>query len=325
MTFPRRSFLKLTAGAVSLLATPRFARAQAYPSRPVRIIVGFGPGSAPDILARLIGQWLTDRLGGPFIVENRPGAGSNIATEAVVRAPPNGYTLLLASPGSAINGVFYGNLNYDFHRDIVPIAGISREPLAMEVHPSFPATSVPEFIAYAKANPGKLSYASVGPGTSLHLATELFKMMAGVDLVHVPYRSSAAAWTDLLGQQVQMMIGPLTSSIEYVRTGRLRVLAMTGAARSRALPDSPLMSDFLPGYEASVWYGLCAPRYTSADIVDRLNREIGAGLADAKLKTQLEELGSFPFVTSPAELGKHIADETEKWGKVIKAAGLKPD
>ncbi len=325
MTLARRGFLHLTAGAVSLLAARRLVRAEAYPSRPVRIIVGFGPGGAPDILARLIGQWLSERLGQQFIVENRPGAGSNIAAEAVAHAPADGHTLLLASMGNAVNATLYGNLNYDFLRDIGPVAGISREPLGMEVHPSFPATSVPEFIAYAKANPGKISYGSAGSGTSLHMAAELFKMMAGVDLVHVPYRSSAAALTDLLGHQVQMVFSPLPSSIDHVRAGRLRALATTGAARSGALPDVPVVGDFVPGYEASAWYGVCAPANTNGEIVDRLNREINAGLVDAKLKARLEELGSVPFVASPSEFGRHLAEQTEKWGRVVKAAHLRPE
>jgi tripartite-type tricarboxylate transporter receptor subunit TctC len=325
MTLLRRRFLHLTAGAVSLPAALSFAWAQAYPSRPVRIIVGFGAGGAPDILARLIGQWLSGRLGQQFIVENRSGAGSNIATEAVVHAPADGYTLLLASMGNAVNATLYGNLNYDFLRDTAPVAGISREPLGMEVHPSFPARSVPEFIAYAKANPGKISYASAGSGTSLHMAGELFKITAGVDMVHVPYRSSAAALTDLIGRQVQMLFSPLPSSIEYVRTGRLRALATTGATRSAALPDAPIVGDFLPGYEASAWYGICAPRDTSAEIVDILNKEINAGLADTNLKARLAELGSSPFVVSPSEFGKHLAEETEKWGRVVKGAHLRPE
>jgi tripartite-type tricarboxylate transporter receptor subunit TctC len=325
MTLRRRRFLHLTAGAVSLLAAPHFVRAEAYPSRPVRIIVGFGPGGAPDILARLIGQWLSERLGQQFIIENRPGAGSNIAAEAVAHAPADGHMLLLASMGNAVNATLYGNLNYDFLRDIGPVAGISREPLGMEVHPSFPATSVPEFIAYAKANPDKISYGSAGSGTSLHMAAELFKMMAGVDLVHVPYRSSAAALTDLLGHQVQMVFSPLPSSIDHVRAGRLRALATTGAERSGALPDTPIVGDFVPGYEASAWYGVCAPANTSAEIVGKLNREINAGLANAKLKARLEELGSVPFVASPSEFGKHLAEQTEKWGRVVKAAHLRPE
>jgi tripartite-type tricarboxylate transporter receptor subunit TctC len=321
----RRRFLHLAAGAASSPALSRFAWAQGYPSRPVRIIVGFGAGGAPDILARLIGQWLSERLGHQFIVENRPGAGSNIATEAVVHAAADGHTLLLASMGNAVNSTLYGNLNYDFLRDSAPVAGISREPLGMEVHPSFPAKTVSEFIAYAKANPGKISYASAGSGTSLHMAGELFKMMAGVDMVHVPYRSSAAALTDLLGGQVQMLFSPLPSSIEYVRAGRLRALATTGAVRSDALPDAPVVGDYLPGYEASAWYGICAPKTTSAAIIDKLNKEINAGLVDAKLKARLAELGSSPFIASTSEFGKHLAEQTEKWGKVVKAANLKPE
>jgi tripartite-type tricarboxylate transporter receptor subunit TctC len=324
MTLPRRRFLHLTAGAVSLIAAPRFSRAEAWPSRPVRIIVGFGPGGAPDILARLIGQWLSERLGQPFIVENRPGAGSNIATEAVVRAPADGYTLLLSSTANTVNATLYGNLNYDFLRDIAPVAAINHEPLAMEVHPSSAATSVPAFIAYAKANAGKVSYGSAGAGSALHMAGELFKMMAGVDLVHVPYRSSPAALTDLLGGQLQVVFTNLTSSLEYIRTGRLRALATTEAARSAALPDLPVVADFLPGYEASTSFGVCAPRNTSAAIVDRLNREINAGLADAALKARLEEQGSSPFVASPAEFGRYLAAQTEKWAKVVKAAKLTP-
>jgi tripartite-type tricarboxylate transporter receptor subunit TctC len=324
MTLSRRRLLYVTAGAVAVPAA-RFAWAQGYPSRPVRIIVGFGAGGAPDILARLIGQWLSERLGQQFIVENRPGAGSNIATEAVVHAAGDGYTLLLASMGNAVNATLYGNLNYDFLRELVPVAGISREPLGMEVHPSFPAKSVSEFIAYAKANPGRISYASAGSGTSLHMAAELFKMMAGIDMVHVPYRSSAAALTDLLGHQVQMLFSPLPSSIEYVRTGKLRALATTGAARSSALPDTPIVGNFLAGYEASAWYGVCAPANTSAEIVDKLNKEINAGLADQKLAARLAELGSSPFVASPSEFGKHLAEQTEKWGRVVKAANLKAE
>ena len=329
MTFPRRRFMHLTAGAASLLAAPRFAKAETssptYPSRPVRFLVGFGAGGAPDILARLIGQWLSDRLGQQFIIENRPGAGSNIAAEAVAHAPGDGHMLLLASTGNAVNASLYGNLNYDFLRDLAPVAAISREPLGMEVHPSFPAASVPEFIAYAKANPGKISYGSAGGGTTLHMAAELFKIMAGVDLVHVPYRSSAAALTDLLGQQVQTVFCPLPSSIEHVRNGRLRALATTGAARSAALPDVPVVGDFLPDYEATAFYGVCATGNTSPEIVDRLNREINAGLVDARLKARLEELGSVPFAVSPAGFGKHLAEQTEKWGKVVKAAKLRPE
>jgi tripartite-type tricarboxylate transporter receptor subunit TctC len=329
MTLARRRFLHLAASAVPLLAAPRVLRAEPvpapWPSRPVRILVGFGPGGAPDILARLIGQWLSERLGQQFIVENRPGAGSNIAGEAVAHAPADGYTLLLASTGNAVNATLYGNLSYDFLRDLAPVAAISREPLGVEVHPSFPAASVPEFIAYAKANPGKISYGSAGSGTTLHMAAELFKMMVGVDLVHVPYRSSAAALTDLLGHQVQVVFSPLPSSIEHIRNGRLRALATTGAARSAALPDVPVVGDFVPGYEATAFYGVCTTGNTSAEIVDRLNREINAGLADAKLKARLEELGSSPFVASPEEFRRHLTEQTEKWGRVVKAAKLRPE
>ena len=325
MKLPRREFLHLVTGAASIATLSPFAWAQSYPSRPVRIIVGFGAGGAPDILARLVGQWLSERLGQQFIVENRPGAASNIATDAVVHAPADGHTLLLASMGNAVNGTLYGNLGYDFLRDTAPVAGISREPLGMEVHPSFPAKTVPEFIAYARANPGKINYASAGSGTSLHMAGELFKLMAVVNVVHVPYRASPPALTDLLGGQVQMMFSPLPSSIEYVRTGKLRVLATTGAFRSDALPDTPVVADFLAGYEATAWYGVVAPKNTSAAVIDKLNKEINAGLADPKLKGRLGELGSSPFVGSPPEFGKHLALETEKWARVVRTANLKPE
>jgi tripartite-type tricarboxylate transporter receptor subunit TctC len=325
VTIPRRRFLQLTAGAGALLAMPRVLKAEAWPARPVRFLVGFGPGGAPDILARLIGQWLSDRLGQQFIIENRPGAGSNIAADAVAHAPADGHTLLLASMGNAVNASLYGNLNYDFLRDLAPVAGISREPLGMVVHPSFPAASVPDYIAYAKANPGKISYGSAGSGTALHMAAELFKVTAGVDLVHVPYRSSAAALTDLIGGQVQTVFCPLPSSIEHIRSGRLRALATTGAVRSPALPDIPVVGDFVPGYEASAFYGVCAPGKTSVEIVDRLNREINAGLVDAGLKARLEELGSVPFPATPAAFGQHLAEQTEKWGRVVKAAKLRPE
>ncbi|MBV8190590.1 MAG: tripartite tricarboxylate transporter substrate binding protein [Alphaproteobacteria bacterium] len=323
--FTRRRVLGAAAGAASPATALRFAWGQAYPSRIVHIIVGFGAGGAPDIFARLIGQWLSERLGQQFIVENRPGASGNIATEAVVRAPPDGHTLLLVATPSAVNATLYDNLGYDFSRDIAPVAGISREPLGMELYPPFPARSVPDFIAYAKANPGKISYASAGNGSSLHLAAELFKIMAGVEMVHVPYRSSAAALVDLLGGQVQMMFCPLPSSIEYVRNGKLRVLATTGAVRASALPDAPIVADFLPGYEVSAWYGVCAPRNTRIEVIDKLNQEINAGLADPKIAARLAQLGSSPFAVTPADFGKHIAEQTEKWRTVIKAAHIKPD
>ena len=325
MKLPRRAFLHLAAGAVALLAISRPARAQSFPARPVRIVVGFAAGGAPDILARLIGQWLSQRLGQPFVVENRTGAGGNIATEAVVQAPADGYTLLLTSVGNAVNATLYNKLNYNFLRDIAPVAGISREPLAMEVNPSFPASTVPEFIAYAKANPGKINYGSAGVGSSLHMAGELFKLMAGVDIVHVPYRGSPPALADLLAGQLQLMFSPLPPSIQYLRFGKLRALAVTTATRSQALPDVPVIADFVPGYEASAWYGIGAPAGTPVEIIDRLNAEINAGLADERLKAQLIELGSVPFAVSPAAFGKYLAAETEKWGQVIHAANLKAE
>ena len=325
MKLPRRKLLNLAASAVSLSAVSRFAWAQTYPARPVRIIVGFAAGGAPDILARLFGQWLSERLGQPFVVENRTGAGGNIATEVVVQAPSDGYTLLLTSVGNAVNATLYAKLNYDFLRDIAPVAGISREPLAMEVHPSFPAKTVPEFITHAKANPGKINYGSAGVGSSLHMAGELFKLMAGVDLVHVPYRGSPPALADLLGGQLQLMFSPLPPSIEYVKSGRLRALAVTTLTRSLALPDVPVVADFVPGYEASAWYGIGAPSSTPAEIIHKLNAEINAGLADDKLKTQLMELGSVPFTLSPSQFGKHLVAETEKWRKVIQTADIKAE
>jgi tripartite-type tricarboxylate transporter receptor subunit TctC len=319
----RRHLLHLAAGAAALPAVSSFAWAQDYPSRPVRIIVGFAAGGAPDILARLIGQWLSERLGQQFVVENRTGASSTIATEAV--APADGHTLLLASMGNAVNATLYDKLSYEFMRDIAPVAGISREPLGMEVHPSFPAKTVHEFISYAKAHPGKINYASAGSGTSLHMAGELFKIMTGIDMVHVPYRGSPPALTDLLGGQVQMMFSPLPPSIEYVRAGKLHALATTGASRSGALPDVPTVGESVPGYEATAWYGVGAPRNTPADVIEKLNKEINAGLVDPKLEARLAKLGSSPFIGPPADFGKHLAAETEKWGKVVRAANLKPE
>jgi tripartite-type tricarboxylate transporter receptor subunit TctC len=324
MKLPRRQFLRLTATAAAL-GVSRTAIAQAYPTRPVRIIVGFAAGGAPDIAARLLGQWLSERLGQQFIVENQPGAGGNIATKAVVDAPADGYTLLLVSLTNAVNATLYEKLNYNFIRDIAPVASISHETYVMEVHPSFPAKTVPQFITYAKMNPGKLNMASPGNGTGPHVAGELFKMTAGVDMVHVPYRGSPPALTDLLAGQVQVMFSPLSSSIQYVRGGNLRALAVTTATRSEALPDVPTVGDFVPGYEASGWFGVGAPRKTPVETVDKLNREIDAGLADATLKARLADLGSMAFVGSPSDFGKHIAAETEKWGKVIRAAGIKAD
>jgi tripartite-type tricarboxylate transporter receptor subunit TctC len=321
----RRQFLYLAAGAAALPAVSRIAQAQTYPSRPVRIIVGFAPGGATDISARLIGQWLSERLGQQFVVENRPGAGANIAMEAIAKAQPDGYTLLLVSPGAAINATLYEKLNYNFIRDIAPVASIVRLPLVMLVNPSVPAKTVPEFIAYAKANPGKISMASAGNGTGPHVAGELFKMMAGVGMVHVPYRGGAPALTDLLGGQVQALFIGTPESIEHIRSGKLRALAVTSATRWEGLPDIPTVGDFVPGYEASAWFGVGAPRNTPAEIVDGLNKEINAGLADPKLKARLAGLGGTVLAGSPADFGKLIADETEKWAEVIRAANIKPE
>jgi len=320
----RRQILHLAAGAAALPAVSRLARAQAYPSRPVRIVVGFPPGGGTDIAARLIGQWLSERLGQQFVIENRPGAGSNIATEAVVRASADGYTLLLVSAAHAINATLYDKLNYNFLRDFAPVAGIIRVPNVMEVNPSLPPKSVSEFIAYAKANPGKVNYASGGNGTAQHLSGELFKMMTGVVMVHVPYRGDAPALTDLIGGQVQVMFGSIPPSVEHVRAGKLRALAVTTATRSEALPDIPTVSDFVPGYEASAWYGIGAPRNAPGEVVDKLNKEINAALADTKMNARLADLGGKVLPGSPAEFGKLIADETEKWAKVVKFAGIKP-
>jgi tripartite-type tricarboxylate transporter receptor subunit TctC len=325
MKLPRRRFLHLAVGAAALPALSRVAWAQTYPTRPVRWIVGYPPAGASDIAARLIGQWLSDRLGQPFVIENRPGASGNIGTEAVVNAPPDGYTLLLVNAGNAINATLYDKLKYNLIRDIAPVAGIIRVPLVMQVNPSVPVKTVPEFIAYAKANPAKLNMASAGNGTPQHVSGELFKMMAGVNMTHVPYRGSAPALTDLLGGQVQVVFDTTLASIEYIRAGRLRPLAVTTATRLEALPEIPTVSDFLPGYEASGWYGVGAPKNTPTEIVDKLNNEINAALANPKMKAQLADLGGIVLALSPAEFGKLIADETEKWGKVIRAANIKPE
>jgi tripartite-type tricarboxylate transporter receptor subunit TctC len=299
--------------------------AATYPTRPVRWIVGFPPGGLGDIVARPMGQWLSERLGQPFIIENRPGAAGNIATSAVVHAPADGYTLLLVNPGNATSATFYDKLNFNFIRDIAPVAGLIRAPLVIEVNPSIPVKTVPEFIAYAKANPGTVNYASTGNGTTNHITGELFKMMTGINMVHIPYRGSAPALTDLLGGQVQVMVDNLLSSIEYVRTGKLRALAVTTATRSPALPDIPSVGDFVPGLEASIWQGVGVPKDTPPEIVERLNKEINAALADPKMKARLSELGGIAFPLSPAEFGKLIADETEKWRKVIKLVGVRAD
>jgi len=318
----RRKFLATLGGAP---AWPLAARAQAYPSRPVRIIVPFAPAGASDITARLIGQWLSERLGQQFVIENRPGGGGNIGTEAVVRAPADGYTLLMVGSANASNATFYDKLNFNFIRDIAPVGSVFRGPYVMVVNPSVPARSVPEFIAYAKANPGKLTMASSGTGAVPHVAGELFKMMAGIDMVHVPYRGGGPALTDLLAGQVQVYFPTTVASIGYIRAGRLRALAVTAATRSDALPDIPTVGEFLPGYEASTWYGVGAPKGTPAEIVEKLNKEINAGLADPTMKARLADLGGDVLALSPADFGKLIADETEKWAKVIKFANIKPD
>jgi tripartite-type tricarboxylate transporter receptor subunit TctC len=321
----RRQFLQLTAGAAVLPTVSRFAWAQAYPTRPVRIVVGFAAGGGTDIAARLMGQWLSERLSQQFVVENRPGAGGNIGIEAVVRAPADGYTLLIFPAAAAINATLYEKLNFNFIRDIAPVASISRDPLVMVVHPSFPARTVPEFIAFAKANPGKINIGSAGNGTPNHLAGELFKMMTGVKMLHVPYRGGAPALTDLLGGQVQVLFATISSSIEYIKAGNLRPLAVTTAMHLEALPDIPTAGDFVPGYEASGWYGVGAPKNTPAEIIGKLNGQINNALADPKIKARLADLGTTVLGGSPDEFGKLIAEETEKWGKVIKFAGIKPD
>jgi tripartite-type tricarboxylate transporter receptor subunit TctC len=325
MKLPRRQFLHLAAGAAALPTVSRIARAETYPTRPVRIIVGLAAAGMQDILARLIGQWLSERLGQPFVIENRTGGGGNIAAEAVVRAPADGYTLLTVGPSNAANATLYDKLSFNFIRDIAPVASLTRVPNVMEVHPSVPVKTVPEFIAYAKANPGRLNMASGGNGTSQHLSGELFKMMTGVNMLHVPYRGAGPALTDLLGGQVQVMFDNVSSSIEYIRAGGLRPLAVTTAMRSEVLPDIPTVGDFVPGYEASAVNGIGAPRATPTDIVDKLNREINAGLANPKLKTRLADLGASVLVGSPADYGRLIAEETEKWAKVIQVANIKPE
>jgi tripartite-type tricarboxylate transporter receptor subunit TctC len=325
MKLPRRQFLRLASGTAALPALSRIVKAQTYPARPVRIIVGAPPAGPPDISARLIGQWLSERLGQQFIIDNRPGAGGNIGTEVVVRAPADGYTLLLAYASNAINATLYEKLNYNFMRDIAPVASINRIPLVMEVLPSFPAKTVPELIAYAKVNPGKLNMASPGNGTAPHLAGELFKMMTGVNMVHVPYRGSGPMLTDLLGGQVQVAIDGMSSSIEHIRASKLRGLGVATARRSEALPDIPTVSEFVPGYEASGWCGVGVPRNTPIEIIDKLNHEINAGLADAKIKARLGDLGEAVLAGSATDFGRFIAEETAKWAKVVKFSGAKPD
>jgi tripartite-type tricarboxylate transporter receptor subunit TctC len=323
--FPRRTFLHLAAGAAALPAVSRMAWAQTYPSRPVRIVVGFPAGGAADILARLVGQWLSERLGQPFVIENRAGAASNLAAEAVVRAPPDGYTLFLITSVNASNAALYEKLSFNFIRDIAPVASISRNPIVLEVNSLVPAKTVPEFIAYAKASPGKVNFASAGNGSAFHLAGELFKMMAEIDMVHVPYRGSGPALTDLIGGQVQAMFDNVPTSLEHIRGGKLRALAVTTAARSEVLPEIPTVGEFLPGYEASGWQGVGAPKNTPTEIINKLNSEISAALANPTIKARIADLGGTMIVGSPADFGKLIAEETEKWGKVIRAANIKPE
>ena len=325
MRLARRRFLQLAGAAVAAPAVSRVAWAQSYPARPVRLIIGYTPGGSADLTARLLAQWLSERLGQSFLVESRPGGGTNIATEAVVRAPADGYTLLLVAPANAINATLYEKLNYDFIRDMAPVAGLIRFPNVMEVNPSVPAKTVPEFIAYAKANPGKINYASSGNGSTIHMSAELFKMMVGVDILHVPYRGGAPALTDMLAGQVQVMFDNLPTSIEHIRAGKLRPLAITSTTRAELLPDVPTVADFVPGYESSAWYGVGAPRNTPAEIIDRLNKEINAILAEPKVKTRIAKMGATLVAGSPADFGKLVADETEKWGKVVKFSGAKAE
>jgi len=325
MKLSRRHFLQMAGAAAFAFAFPQPASALDYPTRPVRLIVGYAPGGATDILARLFGQWLSDRLGQPFIVENRTGAANNIATEAVANAAADGYTLLLVNPANAINATLYDHLNFNFLRDIAPVAGIIRVPNVMEVNPAVPATTVPEFIAYAKANPNKINMGSGGSGTSVHVSGELFKMMTGVQMVHVPYRGAAPAVADLIGGQVHIVFDNLPGSIAYIRAGRLRALAVTTTTRSEALPDVPTIADSVPGYEASAWFGVGAPKNTPVEIVDKLNREINAGLADPRLRSRLTDLGGVTIAGSPADFGTLLASETEKWAKVVKFSGAKPE
>jgi tripartite-type tricarboxylate transporter receptor subunit TctC len=325
MRITRRKLLHLAAGAVALPAVSRIACAQSYPARPVRLIVPFPPGGSTDLLGRLIGRWLSERLGQQFIIDNRPGAGTNLGTETAVRAAPDGYTLVLVNPPAAINATLYEKLSFNFIRDIAPVGTIIRAPLVMETNPTFAAKSVPEFIAYAKANPGKVNMASAGTGSSPHVAGELFKMMTGTNMLHVPYRGEAAALTDLIGGQVQVFFSALPATIEYFKSGTLRAVAVTTSTRSEALPDIPPIGDFVPGFEAVYWAGIGAPKNTPSEIVDRLNAEINAGLVDQKLKARLAEVGGAVMPSTPATFGRFIVEETEKWAKVVKFSGARPD
>ena len=325
MKLLRREFLKLAAGVAAAPAFAQLAAADDYPTRPVRIIAGFAAGGGVDVTARLIGQWLTDRLGQSFVIENRPGAGGNIGTEAVVNAAPDGYTLLLATVPNAVNASLYEKLSFNFIRDIVPVAGIIRVPMVILLNPSVPAATVAEFISYAKANPDKVNMASAGNGSAPHMAGELFKMMAGVNLVHVPYRGQGPALTDLLGGQVQVLFAATPGTTEYITTGKLRALAVTSASRAEMLPELRTVGDFVPGYEASQWYGIGAPSNTPVEIVDKLNKEINAAIADPAMKARFAAIGGEPIPGSPAQFGKLISEETEKWGRVVRAAGIKPE
>jgi len=325
MNFSRRRFLGWAGGAAALPAMPHIARAQIYPTRPVRWLVPMAPGDMPDILARLIGQWLSERLGQTFVIENRQGAATNIGTEAAIRTPADGYTLVLLGPPAAINATLYEKLNFNVIRDISPVASMARAPNVMEVSLSVPVKTVPEFIAYAKANPGKLNMASSGAGSSLHMSGELFKMMTGVNLTHVPYRGSVPALTDMLSGQAHVMFDNLPASIEFIKAGRVRALAVTTASRSEALPELPTVGEFVPGYEASPWWGVGAPKGTPSEIIDKLNKEINAALADSRIKTRLAELGASVLSGEPAAFGKHLAEETKKWAAVVKFSGAKAD
>jgi tripartite-type tricarboxylate transporter receptor subunit TctC len=323
MRFPRRQFLRLAGAAAALPAVSRLAHAQGYPARQIRLIIGYPPGGSADITARLMAQWLGERLGQSIIVESRPGGGTNIATEAVVNAPPDGYTLLLVAPANAINATLYEKLNHVFLRDIAPVAGFIRFPNVVVVNNDVPVKTIPELIEYAKANPGKLNMASSGNGSTIHMSGELFKMMTGTNMVHVPYRGGALALTDMIAGQVQVMFDNIPTAMEFVRGGKLRGLAVTGAARSETLPELPTVADFLPGYEATSWYGLGAPKGTPADVIEKLNREVNAILADPKTKARFAELGATLLPGTAGEFGQLVADETEKWGKVVKFSGAK--
>jgi len=325
MQHHRRRFLQLAAGAAAVPGFSRFALAQSYPARPVRMVVGFAPGGTTDLGARLVGQWLSEQLGQQFFIENRTGAATNIATEAVVRAPADGYTLLVVTASNAINATLYDKLNFDYLRDIAPVAGVMRYPLVMQVNPTFPAQTVAEFISYVKSHPGKVSYGSGGIGTSIQVATELFKMMTGIEMIHVPYRGGAPAMTDLMAGQVQVVFNPLPESMEFIRSGKLRPLGVTSATRAPVLPEIPTISETVAGYEADAFQGVGVPKATPADIIEALNKAINAGLTDAKLKARFNELGATVFPVAPAEFGRFVAEETDKWAKVIKFAGARSE